>query len=106
MFFVFNAISLILCLQTSIVFGVALRKNAFKINIKDMQNIALWFIKVLILLLIGTLAWVLVSVVMDWAFETISSLYIMFAFPLFSLCLTCLAIRCLPIFRQPENQII
>lgn len=110
MFFVFNAISLILCLQTSIVLGVALRKNAFKINIKDMQNIALWFIKVLILLLIGTLAWVLVSVVMDWAFETnietFNSLYIMFAFPLFSLCLTCLAIRCLPIFRQPENQII
>ncbi|MCG7657454.1 hypothetical protein [Wielerella bovis] len=107
MFFVFNTISLILCIQTSIVFGVALRRSAFKMNIKDMRNIVLWFIKVLILLLIGVLAWILVSVVMDWAFETnietISSWYIMFAFPLCALCFTCLAMRWLPIFRQPER---
>lgn len=107
MFFVFNTISLILCIQTSMVFGFALRRSAFKINIKDIRNITLWCIKILILLLIGVLAWVLMSIVMDWAFETnietISSWYIMFAFPLCALCFTCLAIRYLPIFRQPER---
>lgn len=89
MFFVFNPISLVICIMTSIVLFFFLRKDKLNVSTNGKIN----FIVVLIInILVGFLGWLQISILfkmmMEPNIDNYSSLPILFAFPIWTGLLT------------------
>lgn len=85
MFFVFNPISFIICMQVSFIVFFTLYKNSIKLSFNNFGKLLGYII---ILTLISLLSWLQMSIFFNLLFdktvENFSSLLILLAFPIWS----------------------